>query len=284
MKKKLETLRDLLGRDLDEASRAISYGEKKIAGFMQQADIDNLSELNELFISSVSGMKPADRASYLLGKAHALSEVASFFNQPYEQEKLARSLSDREILILQLIREHDEVTPAMLARRLETSSQNVVNYLGRLKSKSLIKVLHAGKNAWYSLSGMGKKTLEARYQVQTPDLARLIEEEQLLKARICKEEESLRELQAEIDGLSNKSSMEGQVSGLRTGTSELSGAFCTGPEFSSKVRKTPGAAAKKSGAALKGKKAASRSRHLEQMPANDVSRHTVSASRKQKKK
>ncbi len=287
MKKKLEKLKELFDADLDEASRAISYGEKKMAAFMQQTDIDNLGKMNELLISSVSGIKPGDRASYLLGKAHALSEVASFFNQPSEREQLARSLSDREILIMQLIRENEEITPAMLARKLGTSSQNIVNYLGRLKSKSLIGVLYAGKNAWYSLSAIGRKTLEARSKAQSPDIEGLIEQEQLLKARIRKEEESLRQLQAEIDALSRGNmGMEAEATGLRTGTSELSGAFCSGPEFSPKVRKASpaGTKAKKSGAALKGKKIAGRSRRLDHTPAGDVSRNTVPASRKQKKK
>lgn len=68
-----------------------------MASFMAETDINGLEGMNELIISSVSGMKPLDRASYLLGKAHAISELASFFHQPYEQEKAAKSLTEKEI-------------------------------------------------------------------------------------------------------------------------------------------------------------------------------------------
>ncbi|MEN6463444.1 MAG: winged helix-turn-helix transcriptional regulator [Syntrophomonas sp.] len=283
MEKNLEELKELFDDNPDEASRTISFAEKKMAGFMRESDTDKLEEMNDLILSSTSGMKPADRASYLLGKAHAITEVASFFNQPYEQERLAKSLSEREVLILKLIKENDDITPAMLAKELNTSPQNIVNYLNRLKTKSLIKVLYAGKNAWYSLSSVGKKTLEARYKPVKPDITGLIEEEQMLKERIRKEEALLKDLQAIIDDLHNeKGFMEAEMADQGTGVSALSGAAYSGPDLSPKGRKVSPVAAKKA-ASLRGKQTGIRGKKVDAHSADEFSRHVVSPSRKPKR-
>lgn len=173
----------------------------------------------------------------------------------------------------------------MLAKELDTSNQNIVNYLNRLKIKSLLKVLYAGKNAWYSLSVAGRKALEARYKAPRPDLARLVEEEQLLKERIKKEKEALKDLQKRIDASSRvKRNWLGREDVFDIGASALTRSVYSGRALGQKA--VTEVIAKRAGNAKSASyiQRAGREERIDNKPNDKSSGRPLSASHRQKKK
>lgn len=204
IQEKFVGLRNILNNNPENASDLIDSIEMDTAEAIVRRDYEQLTIIRNHLQAEFSGVCPSDLNSYLLGKAHSLAEVIHFHHIPYETKQEAKKLSPQTYKIMNIIRDKVDITPSQIADSLGISHQNTVNYLIKLRANDYVRVMHTGKNSWYSLTGIGEAVLAERDSLEIPN-SNL--DNYLLSAK----EREIEDLKKEIENLNKTIEKEKQA-------------------------------------------------------------------------
>jgi len=160
----LMNVKTRFNEDLEKSDGDIRTIEKFFAECVWKKDFSQIEHITKFleveFLDEVEDENELQKKSYILGKIHAMIELANYLSLPREVEEKVQHLTPNQQKLLTYIFHEGQVTPSQINIALEINNKQLVsNILRELRLKDLIYVIPAGKKRWYTITPLGKEVI-----------------------------------------------------------------------------------------------------------------------------